>query len=289
MVGDENQSIYRFRNADLEVFRERAPPRAGSRPTREVLPLRGNFRSLPGGARRGQRGRRARCSTASAELDRRRASPTTAPGAVELLLTLDEGSAATRAAWDAEEIDLDPPPSASPPRIDRRGALPRRAAARAGRRRRGRARRDRRPAARLHPRRRLRGGARARRPAAVRRRRARLLDPAAGRGPDPAARRRLQPARRRVPVRRARLVRGRRQPRRALAAAPRGAQRSRADPRHVWPVLEWRFGDGPEPGHARDSDWLEAIPADDAERLERFCAILARPSRGARRCCRSRS
>jgi ATP-dependent exoDNAse (exonuclease V) beta subunit len=40
-VGDEFQSIYRFRHADVEVFRER---RAGSE---DVLPLRANYRSRP--------------------------------------------------------------------------------------------------------------------------------------------------------------------------------------------------------------------------------------------------
>ena len=46
MVGDENQSIYRFRNADLEVFRSERR-RALDADDRDVLPLRGNFRSLP--------------------------------------------------------------------------------------------------------------------------------------------------------------------------------------------------------------------------------------------------
>ncbi len=46
MVGDENQSIYRFRNADLEVFRrERQDARDDAE--RDVLPLLGNFRSRP--------------------------------------------------------------------------------------------------------------------------------------------------------------------------------------------------------------------------------------------------
>ena len=45
-VGDELQSIYRFRNADLEVFR--AERRSVTEdPRRELLPLTGNFRSLP--------------------------------------------------------------------------------------------------------------------------------------------------------------------------------------------------------------------------------------------------
>ena len=136
--------------------------------------------------------------------------PADGPGAVELLLTLDEGRA-TRGAQVGHRGDR---PRGCARRLaaegDRRGALSRRAPARAGRVGRGRARRDRRPAARLHPRRRLRAGAGARRAAPVRGRRPRLLDPAAGRGPDPAARRGREPARRRAPVRRARLVRRRR-------------------------------------------------------------------------------
>ncbi len=114
MVGDENQSIYRFRNADLEVFRrERAAAHAA--PDRDVLPLRGNFRSRPavlgavnavGGALLG----------GFAELTAGRV-PADGAGAVELLLTLDEGKAKDARRWDAEGIDLDPQPSASPPKV----------------------------------------------------------------------------------------------------------------------------------------------------------------------------
>jgi ATP-dependent helicase/nuclease subunit A len=48
VVGDEFQSIYGFRNADLEVFRAERE-RASNAPDEEieVLPLRGNFRSHP--------------------------------------------------------------------------------------------------------------------------------------------------------------------------------------------------------------------------------------------------
>ena len=60
----------------------------------------------------------------------------------------------------------------------------------------------------------------------------------------------------------------------ALWLLRRAATSEDGHPRHVWPVLEWRFGDGPEPGHA-EQHWLEAIPADDVERLERFCSILS--------------
>ena len=47
-VGDEFQSIYGFRNADLEVFRaERARAESATDERIAVLPLRGNFRSRP--------------------------------------------------------------------------------------------------------------------------------------------------------------------------------------------------------------------------------------------------
>ncbi len=99
-----------------------------------------------------------------------------------------------------------------------RGAVRRRAAARAGRGR-GAARGDGRAAARLHPPRRLRGLARTRRPAALCGRRPRLLVPTAGRrrlGPAGGPR---QPPRRPRPLRRPRLPRLRGRPGHALAAA----------------------------------------------------------------------
>ncbi len=46
VVGDEYQSIYRFRHADLEVFREQRAA-AGADEAMDELPLRGNFRSRP--------------------------------------------------------------------------------------------------------------------------------------------------------------------------------------------------------------------------------------------------
>ena len=42
----------------------------------------------------------------------------------------------------------------------------------------------------------------------------------------------------------------------------------------VWPLIEWRFGGGREPAAAEER-WLEAIGAEDAARLERFCGVLA--------------
>ena len=114
MVGDENQSIYRFRNADLEVFRSERR-RALEADDRDVLPLRGNFRSLPdvlGAVNEVGRtllGEFAELTAARRDRDR--------PGSVELLLTLDEGRGADARRWDAEGIELEPPPGGSGPRI----------------------------------------------------------------------------------------------------------------------------------------------------------------------------
>ena len=89
VVGDENQSIYRFRNADLEVFRaERA--RAAADAATQVLPLRGNFRSRPNRARGRQRAGRMLLDSFEGLLAAGRASEGPGP-AVELLLTLDGG------------------------------------------------------------------------------------------------------------------------------------------------------------------------------------------------------
>ena len=107
-VGDEHQSIYRFRNADLEVFRaERRTAEAAD--GTDVLPLRGNFRSRP-----------EVLATANAlgetllagftPLQTGRASAGDGLRA-ELLLTLEEGRGRNHRKWKAEGIELEPPPS----------------------------------------------------------------------------------------------------------------------------------------------------------------------------------
>ena len=156
MVGDENQSIYRFRNADLEVFRgERRDAERLCR-SATLLPLLGNFRSLPAVlAGINEVGRTLLDGFSELSIGR----TDEGEGAVELLLTLDEGRGKDARKWAQEEIDLDPPPGGSPPRVVAEARFLAAAAARDRRRRRGGARRDRRPPARLHPRRRLRGGA----------------------------------------------------------------------------------------------------------------------------------
>jgi ATP-dependent helicase/nuclease subunit A len=111
LVGDEHQSIYRFRNADLEVFRaERRRVVDDSR--RALLPLSGNFRSTPavlaavnefGGALL----EGFRPLTAAREASADRAGP-----AVELLLT-DCRRGGEADTWDMHAGELDPPRTGS--------------------------------------------------------------------------------------------------------------------------------------------------------------------------------
>ena len=113
MVGDEHQSIYRFRNADLEVFRAERRAARDSEDS-DVLPLRGNFRSKPSVlAAVNAIGRTLLDDFAELGAGRRDAGP----GAIELLLTLDEGRGKEARKWKTDEIDLEPPPSGSAPRI----------------------------------------------------------------------------------------------------------------------------------------------------------------------------
>jgi ATP-dependent helicase/nuclease subunit A len=104
VVGDELQSIYGFRHADLEVFRRRREE-VEARPDADLMELSGNFRSRPeligavnllGGELLGGRYRALRVGAPP--------PPEPPPGAgppVELLLTARDG-------WDEEEIRLDP-------------------------------------------------------------------------------------------------------------------------------------------------------------------------------------
>jgi ATP-dependent helicase/nuclease subunit A len=116
VVGDEFQSIYRFRHADLEMFRERrAAATADSRI--DELPLRGNFRSRPdvlaavdfiGEAMFGE-------SFVPLEtgLDITSEPPGGAP-ATEVLIT-DTTDDKGEGGWRAEEIELEPPPGEKGP------------------------------------------------------------------------------------------------------------------------------------------------------------------------------
>jgi ATP-dependent helicase/nuclease subunit A len=268
-VGDEHQSIYRFRNADLQVFRSERQ-RAHADPEAEVLPLRGNFRSLPGVLAAVNEvgdtlldgfGR----LTAAREAERADDGPR-----AELLLTLDEGRARDARKWASEDIDLEPPPSGSPPAVVAEARF---------------------LANRLRD----------------------LVDAGANRNEivvllrafthvdayDEALRRAgLQPF----------IVGGRGYWTQqqvedlvrllgvvsnplddellfgALACFANGVspdalwmlRRAAGSGRHIWPLVEWRFGDGEgvrEPEEI-DTSWLDEIDAQDADRLRRFCRLL---------------
>lgn len=111
-VGDEYQSIYRFRHADLEVFRERRRE-ASADPGTEEIPLRGNFRSRPevlaavdfvGATLFGPEFR-------SLEAGREQAGDPSGGGPVAELLVTDESDETGDDAvdWRSEGIDLAPP------------------------------------------------------------------------------------------------------------------------------------------------------------------------------------
>jgi ATP-dependent helicase/nuclease subunit A len=104
VVGDEFQSIYGFRHADLDVFREQRRL-IEQRADAELMELSGNFRSRPeliaavnlfGRELLGESYRSLRVGTEPAP-----GPPAGTGPAVELLLTARDG-------WDAEEIELEP-------------------------------------------------------------------------------------------------------------------------------------------------------------------------------------
>jgi ATP-dependent exoDNAse (exonuclease V) beta subunit len=111
VVGDELQSIYGFRHADLDVFRERR--RAVERsPDAEAMELSGNFRSRPeaigavnaiGGKLLGEAFHPLRVGAPPVQ-----PQPPGGGAAVELLLTARDG-------WDEEGIDLAPATDADTP------------------------------------------------------------------------------------------------------------------------------------------------------------------------------
>jgi ATP-dependent exoDNAse (exonuclease V) beta subunit len=110
VVGDELQSIYGFRHADLDVFRERREAIEASA-SGEAIPLSGNFRSRPEviGAVNAI-GERLLADYKPLRVGARPARPQP-PGegpAVEMLLTGREG-------WDSGEIQLDPVTDARTP------------------------------------------------------------------------------------------------------------------------------------------------------------------------------
>ena len=122
MVGDEFQSIYGFRHADLDVFR-RQRELIEQRADAELMELSGNFRSRPeliaavnlfGAALLGAAYRPLRVGAPPPSAEPRRR----AGRAVELLLTARDG-------WDEEGIELEPAiDGAHAAQLPGRGALP---------------------------------------------------------------------------------------------------------------------------------------------------------------------
>jgi ATP-dependent exoDNAse (exonuclease V) beta subunit len=113
VVGDEFQSIYGFRHADLDVFR-RQRELVAQRADAELMELSGNFRSRPeliaavnhfGAALLGPSYRPLRVGAPPQPADGPQTSEMGTPAAhrppVELLLTARDG-------WDEEEIELEP-------------------------------------------------------------------------------------------------------------------------------------------------------------------------------------
>jgi len=269
-VGDAHQSVYRFRNADLEVFRAERR-RAGAAPGDRVLPLRGSFRSLPAVLACVNAVGRALLD-GFGELTAAR--PFTDPGAgsAELLLTLDEGRGAAARSWSADGIDLDPPAGGSSPRVVAEARLLAqrlRELVDAGEAERGEivvllrafthvdAYEEALQRAGLSP---FVVGGRGYWTQQQVEDTVRLLgvvsNPlddehllgalacfAVGVSPD------------------------------ALWLLRRAASDEDGGPRHLWPLIEWRFGDGAEPA-ACSPRWLEEIADRDAARLRRFCALL---------------
>jgi ATP-dependent exoDNAse (exonuclease V) beta subunit len=115
VVGDEFQSIYRFRHADLEVFRERRAS-ATTDPGIAELPLRGNFRSSPavlaavdfmGHAMFGE-------AFTPLEAGREPIQDPSKPPVTELLITDTSGDRAGQ-GWRADDVELEPPPGETNP------------------------------------------------------------------------------------------------------------------------------------------------------------------------------
>ena len=52
-------------------------------------------------------------------------------------------------------------------------------------------------------------------------------------------------------------------------------RRAATEGSHVWPTVAWRFGGSDREPAGAETSWLDAIEPDDTERLERFCSELA--------------
>ena len=273
-VGDELQSIYRFRNADLAVFRAERR-RAAEDPESETLPLTGNFRSQPevvaaanalGGALLGD-GFRPLAAARSPK------GPEESGSGAELLLTLDEGKSN---GWEEHAGALRPPPSETQAKLV--------AEARA-------------LAERLRE---LVDADEARRGEIVVLLRAFThvdayeealrragLDPYVVGGRGYWSQQQVEDMLRLLsavanPLDDEMLLGALASP--ACGASPDALwllRHAATEGEHLWPTLSWRFGESERRPDALEEEWLDRIPAEDSARLERFCATLAGLRRAA--------
>ncbi len=274
-VGDELQSIYRFRNADLAVFRAERE-RAAADPATASLSLSGNFRARPeivaavnliGEAIVGDS-----YTPLAAALP-----PASSAGepAVDLLLTLDEGR---RNGWAEHERALELPPSERQAKLvaEARGLAERlRELVDAGEARPGEivvllrafthvdAYEEALERAGLNP---YAVGGRGYWSQQQVEDLLRLLETVANPLDDEMLLGALaSPA---VAVSPDALWLLRR------ASVEEGEDGARRSPPHLWPLIEWRFGSSAHRPEVADERRLEAIPQRDAERMRRFCALI---------------
>ena len=290
-VGDELQSIYRFRNADLAVFRaERGRAREDTGTL--VQPLTGNFRSRPGVVAAVNAVGGALIGDGYQPLVALRDGGAGGPAA-ELLLTLDEGKSN---GWAEHERELSPPPSERQAKVvaeARALALRLREIVDSGEARPGEivvllrafthvdAYEEALARAGLDP---YVAGGRGYWSQQQVEDMLRLLEtvanplddemllgalagPAAGVSPDA-----LWLLRRATRADRDR--RERPPSERDSGATPEAAER-RSAPGHLWPVVAWRFGGSDRRPDGIDERWLDAIPDADGAALELFCERLA--------------
>ncbi len=267
-VGDEHQSIYRFRNADLQVFRARRDE-ALAAPGTEVLALRGNFRSRPAPlAAANATG--AALLNGFVELTWGRPTPEVgAPaGSVELLLTKDE-RAGDVAKWKSDEIKLDSPPSESSPSVVAEARFLAR-----------------------HLRQMVDAGEAGRGDIVLLLRafthvdayeealsRA-GLDPYVVGGRGYWSQQQVEDLVRLLacvsnPLDDEMLLGALASPASGVSPDAMWLLRQAAGPKqHIWPLVESRYGASENEPYEPELEWLDDVPAEDVDRLERFCSIL---------------
>jgi ATP-dependent helicase/nuclease subunit A len=264
VVGDEQQSIYRFRNADLEVFRaERA--RAEADQGTDVLPLRGNFRSsVPILETVNAIG--AALIDSFVPLTGGSSGP---PVPVELLLARDgEGKGSVKWADLAEELD--------PPAAERNASYVAEARILAAHLRdlvdRGEIERGKTVVL-------LRAFTHV---DAYHEALERFgLDPFVVGGRGYWSQQQVEDLIRLLgvisnPLDDEMLFGALASP--AVAVSPDALwllRRAIGEGAHVWPLVEWRYGASERAPEEVETDWLDAVAAEDAAALERFCAVLA--------------